>query len=143
MDPTLIAGGVLAVTAIAMLAVYVVTAYRPRVRAEALLREHLSQAELAVLDRHGFLEVPSRVEAGRVYRVPTEGSVTVVQNGVPVLRLCIQPATPLPGREAILAHKILIEAAEHEYVRQANLVWRNWDVVGDAASIVRWRNPQW
>jgi hypothetical protein len=93
-------------------------------RAEALLRRHLSPSDLAHLDRFGSLQVPSRLHEGRLYAIPTYGPVTVLQDGVVIMRLCVQPRDELPGRESVLVHKLHIEASEEEYLRRANLVWR-------------------
>jgi hypothetical protein len=93
-------------------------------RAEALLLRHLSPDELGHLDRFGSLQVPSRLHEGRVYAIPTYGPVTVLEDGVVIMRLCIQPRDELPGRESVLVHKLHIEAGEEDYLRRANLVWR-------------------
>lgn len=94
-------------------------------RAEALLRSYLSPSELKELKHSGFLQVASRQHAGRVYDVSaTGGRVTVRVNGTPEFELCVRPREPLPGREHVLAHKLMIEAAEDEYVKRANVVWR-------------------
>jgi hypothetical protein len=94
-------------------------------RAEALLRAHLSDAEFGQLQRSGVLWVTSPTYAGRVYQVrASSGRVTVLNNGSPEIELCIRPRELLPGREHVLAHKLMIEAAEDEYTRRANVVWR-------------------
>ncbi|MBV9580929.1 MAG: hypothetical protein JO057_20300 [Chloroflexi bacterium] len=94
-------------------------------RAAALLRAHLSERELDRLERSGVLYVPSPSHVGRVYLVrATSGHVTVLKHGAPELELCIRPRELLPGREHVLAHKLMIEAAEDEYTRRANVVWR-------------------
>lgn len=94
-------------------------------RAEALLRSYLSPSELIELKRSGSLQVASRQHAGRVYGIRAGGGrVTVRVNGTPELELCVRTREPLPGRENVLAHKLMIEAAEDEYVRRANVVWR-------------------
>jgi hypothetical protein len=64
---------------------------------------------LAELKRTRRLRIPSRTTAGRVYEVPVYGGGNVLQDEVPVMRLCIGPAELLPVREAILAHKLYIE----------------------------------
>ena len=93
-------------------------------RAEALLQQHLSPNELAQLTQTGALQVSSRMIDGRVYAIPTHGFVTVRDQGKLTMRLCIRPSSLLPGREAVLAHKMYIEAAEDEYIRKATVVWR-------------------
>jgi hypothetical protein len=94
-------------------------------RAEALLRTHLSETELGELKRSGVLRVASPQHAGRVYDVRANGGrVTVRNNGSPEFELCVHPREILPGREHVLAHKLMIEGAEDEYIRRANVVWR-------------------
>jgi hypothetical protein len=95
-----------------------------RQRSEQVLRTHLSTAELAGLNRQGYLEVASPSRAGRAYLVsPSASRVVVVQNGVPVSRLCIHPVVRLPGREEVLAHKLMLQTDEADYLRRANVVW--------------------
>ncbi len=94
-------------------------------RAEAMLRTHLSEVEFQQLQRSGVLCVASPTHAGRVYQVRADsGRVTVLTDGSPEIELCIRPRDLLPGREHVLAHKLMIEAAEDEYTRRANVVWR-------------------
>jgi hypothetical protein len=102
----------------------VVLDMRADLRAEAVLRAHLSEPELAQLNRCGYLEVHSPTHSGRVYQVdPHDTRVTVLQHGEMVQRLCIRTAEQLPAREAVLAHKLMIQTLEDEYVRCANVVW--------------------
>jgi hypothetical protein len=93
-------------------------------RAERLVRDLLTPAELAQLQKHGYLDVPSRAVPGRIYRIPARpGLVTVVEANRPAVRLCLQPARPFPAPEHVVAHKLLLEGAEDEYWRRANR-WR-------------------
>jgi len=94
-------------------------------RAEALLEKHLTPDELDHFNKTGMLRVPSQLTPGRVYAVPTSGFISVLENNNMVMRLCIHPRAILAGREAVLAHKMYIEAAEEEYVRRAVIVWRS------------------
>ena len=112
------------VAVVAILAWCVRAADRALHRSEELLHQHLTIHELDQLDRVGTVHVPSGLTPGRVYVVPVRGSVTVLQDGSPVMRLCIRSAEELPGREEVLVHKINIQAAEEEYLRRANVVWR-------------------
>jgi hypothetical protein len=94
-------------------------------RAEAVLRARLSDAEFDELQKWGTLHVASPTHAGRVYQVRAHsGRVMVLNDGSPEIELCIRPGELLPGREHVLAHKLMIEAAEDEYTRRANVVWR-------------------
>lgn len=103
-------------------------------RAELLVRQFLTPDELGQLQSCGYLAVPSRSTPGRVYRVPAQpGIVTVVDEGKPVMRLCLQPAYSVPEREHVLVHKLLLEGAEREYLRRANrLIGHLWCVADDA-----------
>ena len=122
MTMALVAAGMFALF---MFACYMRGADRATQRAEALLRDHLSDVELAQLNSLGALHVASGMTAGRIYAIPPRGAVTVLQDGRPTMRLCIRPVTLLPGREAVLAHKLHIEAAEEDYLRRGNVVWRD------------------
>jgi hypothetical protein len=101
-----------------------------RRRADTLLRQHLSSEELAQLKRFGVLDVPSGILPGRVYQVRSDnGRVLVYESGVWTMELCLQAAVRLPGNEHVLAHKLMIQAAEEDYLERANLVWRRGQVV--------------
>jgi hypothetical protein len=115
----------MAMMALVMFAWYMRGADRATQRAEALLSAQLSPIELEQLNSMGALHVQSGLTAGRTYAIPPRGTVTVMQDGQPVMRLCIRPVTLLPGREAVLAHKLHIEANEDDYLRRANVVWRD------------------
>jgi hypothetical protein len=92
-------------------------------RADLLVREVLSAAELAELDERGYLEVPSRTWPARRYRVPAwPGWVIVVEDGRAVSWLCLRPTRALPPRELVVVHKLMLEGAEQEYLRLANRV---------------------
>ena len=91
-------------------------------RADRLLRDVLTPGEYAQLVARGYLEVPSRSRPGRTYRIPsTGGPVLVREKGAASVRLCLQPKAWLPGREVVLVHKLLLEGAETEYWRRANV----------------------
>lgn len=90
-------------------------------RAEALLREMLSDDEYRRLAREGFLEVRSPNLPGRVYHIPRhQGRVHVYERGRPVMKLCVQPTKPIPDADIVVMHKLMIEGNEHEYLRVAN-----------------------
>jgi hypothetical protein len=101
----------------------VIRARQASSRAEKLLRRVLSPAELDQLNRLHYLDIPSRLYPYRTYRVPArEGTVDVLHNGVKAFGLCIRPAEQLPSREHVLAHKALLEAAEDDYLKRANVI---------------------
>jgi hypothetical protein len=92
-------------------------------RAEALLKELLTEVELRQLDRSGYLAVPSRSRPGRIYRVPLHPGRTLVevyQDGIPLMALCVQSVEPIPDGDAVLMHKLMIEGDEEAYLRIAN-----------------------
>lgn len=95
-----------------------------RERAEMLLQEILTPEEYVQLNTRHRLEVPSRQRAGRVYHIPEDGfrPVTVYEWGVPTVCLCLRPLQPLPPRETVLVHKLLLEADEDDYWRRANIL---------------------
>jgi hypothetical protein len=94
---------------------------RAALAADALLCHLLAPAEYRQLRRKGYLEVASGGHPGRIYRVPRGGGqVAVVEGGRVVERLCVQPVEHLPPGEAVLVHKLLIEADEEGYLAAAN-----------------------
>jgi len=100
-------------------------------RARLLLHEFLSADERAQLERRHHLVVPSRIRPGRVYLVPAEpGLVSVYESGRQTQLLCVRPTVPLPDADMVLAHKLMIECCEDEYLALANRVVRHRYVLG-------------
>jgi len=92
-----------------------------RERAEALLKELLTEGEYAQLERRGYLEVRSPSQPERTYCVPRHrGQVVVCERGIPIMRLCVQSVEPIPDGDAVLMHKLMIEGDEEMYLRIAN-----------------------
>jgi len=90
-------------------------------RAKALLREMLSENQYQQLIKYGYLEVMSPTIDHRVYRIPGAGGlVKVYERGCAIMELCLQPAEPLPDGDVVVMHKLMIEANEQEYLKQAN-----------------------
>ena len=90
-------------------------------RAEALLREVLSSEEHARLLERGYLDVRSPSRPSRVYRIPRDGGIVVMrENGRSVGGLCVQSIEPIPVADTVAMHKLMIEGAEEDYLRQAN-----------------------
>lgn len=90
-------------------------------RSAALLREMLSEHEYQQLARHGYVDVVSPSRASRVYRIPCfAGRVRIYEQGRPVAELCVQPSIPLPSKDVIVMHKLMIEANEQGYLARAN-----------------------
>ena len=90
-------------------------------RPRAVLR---TESGYFLIDQTGAVQVASRNFKSRVYTVPIKGFVTVRDDGNLSMRLCVRPERFLPGREAVLAHKLFIEADEEAYVQSATVVWR-------------------
>ncbi len=89
------------------------------------MRRVLSEAEVAQLQREGFLEIKSRQVPGRKYRVPRGGSpVAVLEPDGRLVYLCLQPETPVAREELVVLHKLMLEGAEAEYWQRANRVGR-------------------
>jgi hypothetical protein len=90
-------------------------------RAEALLRTLLTDEESAQLAQCGYLEVRSPSRPTRTYRVPRgPGRVVVHEEGAEIESLCVAPVGWLPQGDVVLAHKLMIEGNEPEYLRRAN-----------------------
>ena len=94
-------------------------------RAEALVRQLLTDDERTQLRREGFLEVRSQEVSGRTYRIPRRGApVAVLEPDGHVKYLCLQPETPVAPPELVVVHKLMLEGAEREYWQKANRVGR-------------------
>lgn len=92
-------------------------------RAEALLREHVSERQYRQLLMNGYLTVPSRLYPSRSYRIPYRpGRVEVYEAGHQTGQLCVIAGDPAPYADLILAQKWLIEADERAYLAIANHV---------------------
>jgi hypothetical protein len=90
-------------------------------RAQQLVSEMLSREQLDQLNGLGFIELRSRLVAGRAYRVPRRrGPVQVYDDGRHAGSLCIQPTRWVPDADLLLMHKLMIEGSEGEYLRTAN-----------------------
>jgi hypothetical protein len=93
---------------------------RAQDRAEALLKDMLTAEEYAQLSEYGYLEVRSRSQPTRTYRVPRgPARVAIHERGVAVEVLCVAPVHWLPPSDVVLAHKLMIEGDEQEYLRRA------------------------
>ncbi len=90
-------------------------------RAEVLVQTLLTSEEYERLHRLGYLEIQSPNYPQRVYRIPNgSGTVAVLEGGQCVARLCVFSAEPIPERESVLVHKLMIEGDEQDYLRAAN-----------------------
>jgi hypothetical protein len=94
---------------------------RAEERAEELLRELLSEEEYRQLGQLGYLEVRSRAQPGRLYRVPRHwGLVLTLEDDAPITLLCVKSTEPVPAADGVLMHKLMIEGNEEDYLRIAN-----------------------
>jgi len=98
-------------------------------RAEQLLRERLSPSEYRHLVKFGYLDIPSKLDPYRQYRIPrTRSRVQVLHTcmiGSTVLsrkvaELCVISTDPVPDADMVLTHKLMIEADEANYLSIAN-----------------------
>jgi hypothetical protein len=140
-DSTTVVALVLALTLVAATLVIRCELNRKRAqrRADALVRELLTPAEFGTLQARGYLDVPSGITPGRVYRIPArQGLVTVIDANKVVTRLCLVPTRTVPEHELILVHKLLLEGAEAEYWRRANRLTGLWWPGPDAAQVELW-----
>jgi hypothetical protein len=92
-------------------------------RAEQLLRQNLIDRQYQHLLDTGYLEVPSRLCPGRIYRLPARpGRVEVYEAGKWAGQLCIIACDPVPHADMILAQKWMIEADEQAFLATANWI---------------------
>lgn len=105
--------------------------YAAKKRAEALLRASISTEQYQQLLSRGYLEIPSRLYPGYLYRIPRgQQRVQIYETNqtvtIPYARklaeLCIVPCDPVPDADMVLAHKLMIEADEQTYLSIANRI---------------------
>lgn len=73
--------------------------------------------------RCGYLDVVSPGYEQRTYRIPGNASrVYIYVAGHAQKELCIQPVVPLPARDVIVLHKLMIAGNEEAYLARANEV---------------------
>jgi len=90
-------------------------------RAENLLRSMLNAEQRDELERHGHFHV--RAAQGRVYRVERgfQGNVKLIEGNHATKRYCIHADSRLPHADQMLAQKLMLENAEHDFLRIANM----------------------
>jgi hypothetical protein len=100
-------------------------------RAEALLRSSITAEQYQQLIDRGYLEIPSRLYSGYLYRIPrNQQRVQIYEtsqaSSIPYSRklaeLCVIPCDPVPDADMVLAHKLMIEADEQSYLSIANRI---------------------
>jgi hypothetical protein len=91
-------------------------------RAEALLRDSLSEEEWRTWQQFGYVEVRSRLHPDRRYLVAPDTPVIVLERGRAVGAICIQPQERLPRADRLLAKKLLAEGDEGTFLRVGNWI---------------------
>ncbi len=96
-------------------------------RAEDLLRTSLTPEQLSTYERHGFVEVASRLHPGRSYRIDGWRPVAVFSSsGEFQGAICLRPRENLPAPDVIVAQKLYIEGAEEEFLASGNWLSPAW-----------------
>jgi len=105
--------------------------YAAKKRAEALLRTSVTDEQYKQLVNQGYLEIPSRLYPGYLYRIPrTQQRVAIYETSqspvAPYSRklaeLCVLSCDQVPDADMVLAHKLMIEADEQTYLSIANRI---------------------
>jgi hypothetical protein len=104
-------------------------------RAEDLLEDSLVPAQFAEYRARGFIEVPSRLHTGRMYRIDAWRPVAVYERGQFIGAVCIRPREHIPGPDVVLARKLMIEGAEAEFLRAGNWLQPAWRPAGVAPTV--------
>lgn len=90
-------------------------------RARTLLRSLVGDDEFERVIKRGYLDVPSGLFPGRIYRVPYfQGMINVIEGGIATMQLCLVPTRWVPDPDVVIIHKLLIEGDEERYLRLAN-----------------------
>lgn len=96
-----------------------------RVRAEELLRAHLTEAQRDELERlNRFTVIAADGQEYRVYRSWAGNIRRVEQRGTvkrEVEELCVHPRTRVPTEDSMLAQKLMLETIPEELRRIANV----------------------
>lgn len=100
-------------------------------RAEQLLQASLTPAQYQQLQKHGYFELPSRLDPERFYRIPhARRRVQVFQTDAlgetllyrKMAELCVIACEQIPDADLVLTHKWMIEADERSYLSLANWI---------------------
>jgi hypothetical protein len=104
-------------------------------RAESLLHDSLTHAQYEAYRARGYVEVPSRLHAGRAYRIDGWRPVSVYERGQFVGAVCIRPREHIPGPDILLARKLMVEGAEAEFLQAGNWLQPAWRPAGAAPTV--------
>ncbi len=95
-----------------------------RLRAEGLLREHLTERQQQDLSSRGYFDVVN-FKSKRHYRIRRgrAGNVNLLDGpcGREVKKLCCHPNERVPDADTMLAQKLLIEFNEELFLKTANI----------------------
>jgi hypothetical protein len=121
----LIVAVIIVTLAIIALVWHVVGSYREWLSAKRLagelLRAVLTTEQYCQLMQLGYIDIPSRRDQERTYRVPHgPGLVRVIEQGRETASLCLQPLERIPDADIVVMHKLMIEADEETYLQKAN-----------------------
>lgn len=89
--------------------------------AKKLLREHLSDEQRKEFDKLSSFRV---IIGDKTYRIKRgiAGNVELLDaKGKPISRYCIHPAQTVPPEDNMLAQKLLLEADEKAFLKEANM----------------------
>lgn len=95
---------------------------RARARARRLLKRTLTDDQRAMLRKLGYFEVEGS-RTSRIYRIKTgivRNVILLDARGREVEQLCAHPAGSVPDFDAMLAQKLMLEAAEDDFLGIAN-----------------------
>ncbi len=107
-----------------------------KARAMSLLKACLTKEQVACLEKNKFFYVTAK--SGRKYRIDqgTHGNVKVVDRDNKVIeRLCIQP-DGVPEGDSMLAQKLMIEVAEDQFRRHANITLNDGKILYGAGGLL-------
>jgi hypothetical protein len=94
----------------------------PSRRAEELLQRVVGPERFTEMQGQGFLDLPSRLVAGRVYRLDRDGGLLYREPGEPGFRttLCVQPQEAVPRDDVVAMRYLLVTADEERLLEVAN-----------------------
>lgn len=91
-------------------------------RARKLLMKFLGKRRFKKAEKSGFIDIASKLYAGRIYRIPFRGGrIQVEENGKKIDALCFNVrGDPLPWGDRILARALFAEYDEEKLLEIAN-----------------------
>jgi hypothetical protein len=103
-------------------------------RAELLLHDVLGEERYGQFRALGYLDIPSRLRPGRVYRLDRMGNLAYRDPGERTFNttLCVQPAEPVPRDDEVAMRYLLVTSDEERLLKVANPI--NFSLVSLARS---------